>query len=46
MMEDFRSKERKHSERRLDPRLCEPISKEETKETLKKIANGKVKGPD
>jgi len=26
--------------------LCEPISKDEIKETLKKMANGKVEGQD
>ena len=42
VMEHFRSKERESRERRLDPQLCEPISKDETRETLKKITNGKV----
>ena len=26
--------------------MCEPISKDEVKEALKKMANGKVEGPD
>ena len=26
--------------------MCEPISKDENKETLKKMTNGKVEGPD
>ena len=43
---DFWSREQKTSERQLDPRLCEPISKDEIRETLKKMANEKVEGPD
>jgi len=45
-MEDFQSMERESSESQLDPQLCEPISKDEIKETLKKMTNGKVEGPD
>ena len=32
--------------RHLDPQLCEPISKDEIRESLKKMSNGKVEGPD
>ena len=45
-VEDVRSRERECSERRLDPRLCGHISKDEIKEALKKMANGKAEGPD
>ena len=45
-MEDFLSRERKSDEQHLDPRLCEPISKDEIKETLKKMTNGNVEGLD
>ena len=38
--------EREYSERRLDPRLYGPISKDEIKETLKKMTNRKAEGPD
>ena len=34
------------SARQLNPWLCESISKDKTKEVLKKMANGKTKGPD
>jgi len=44
VMEDLRSRDRESSERHLDP--CEPISKDEIKETLKKMTNGKVEGPN
>ena len=30
----------------LDPHICEPISKDETKESLRKMTNRKVEGPD
>jgi len=45
-MEDFRSRERQNSESQLDPRLCEPISKDKIKESLRKMTNGKVEGLD
>ena len=41
---DFWSREQKTSERQLDPRLCEPISKDKIRETLKKMSNRKVEG--
>ena len=41
-IEDFRSRERESSESLLDPQLGEPISKDEIKEILKKMSNGKV----
>ena len=46
MMEDFQSRSRENSESRLDPHFCEPISKDEIKESLRKMKNGKVEGPD
>lgn len=46
MMEDFRSRIRESSESQLDPHFCEPISKDEIKESLRKMTNGKVEGPD
>jgi len=46
VMEDFRSRKRESSARRLDPRLCEPINKLEIKETLKKMTNEKIEGPN
>ena len=45
-MEDFRSRSRESIESQLDPRFCEPISKDEIKDSLRKMANGKVEGPD
>jgi len=45
-MEDFQSRERESSESQFEPRLCEPISKDEIKEALKKMSNGKVEGLD
>ena len=45
-MEDFRNRERESRESQLDPRLCEPISKDEIKESPKKMTNKKVEGPD
>ena len=46
VMEDFRSRERDSSESLLDPQLGEPINKDEIKEILKKMSNGKVEGSD
>ena len=46
VMEDFRGRKRESSESQLDPRLCDPISKDEIKETLKKMSNTKVEGSD
>ena len=46
MMEDFRSRSRESSESQLDHRFCEPISKDEIKESLRKMTNEKVEGPD
>ena len=46
MMEDFWSRERESSEGQLDPRFCEPISEDEIKESLRKMTNRKVEGPD
>ena len=45
-MEDSRSRKRECSERQLDPRVCGHISKDEIKEALKKMTNGKAEGPD
>jgi len=42
--EDSRSRERKSREIDTDPRLGEPISKAEIKETLMKMATGKAEG--
>ena len=41
-MEGFHSRERESSERRLNPRLHEPISKDKIEEALKKMTNEKV----
>jgi len=46
VMEDSRSRVRECSERQLDLQVCSHISKDEIKEALKKITNGKAKGPD
>jgi len=46
VMEDFRSRKRESSEGCLDPRLLEPIGKDEIKESLKKMTNGTVEGPN
>ena len=46
VMEVFRSREAESSERHPDPHLCEPFSKEEIRDTLRKMASGKVEGPD
>ena len=45
-MVDLRSRESESSERCLDPRLCEPISKDEINESPKKMNDGKVEGSD
>jgi len=45
-MEDSRSRDRECSERRLNPRMCGHITKDEIRETLKKMTNGKAEGPD
>ena len=42
----FQSREAESSERHPDPHLCEPFSKEEIRDTLRKMASGKVEGPD
>ena len=44
--EDSRSRERESRETNPDLRLGEPISKDEIKETLMKMSNGKAEGPD
>jgi len=46
VIEDFRSRERDSREGLLDPQFGEPISKDEIKEILKQMSNGKVEGPD
>ena len=46
MMEDFRSRSRESSATQLDPCFCEPISKDQIKESLRKMTNEKVEGPD
>jgi len=46
VLEDCWSREWESSERQLDHQLCEPISKDEVKEALKKMANVEVKRPD
>jgi len=46
VMVDSRIRERESSENLLDPNLGEPISKDEIKETLKKMSNEKVEGLD
>ena len=45
-MEDSRSRERECSERRLDSRVYGRISKDEIKETLKKMSSGKAERSD
>ena len=45
-MVGFRSRSRESSESQLDPRFCEPINKDEINESLRKMRNGKVEGPD
>ena len=45
-MVNFRGRERESSEMSPDPQVCIPIRKEEIKETLKKMTNGKAEGPD
>jgi len=44
VMEDSQSREREGSERRLGPRVCGPISKEEIKEALREDDQGEGKG--
>jgi len=44
--EDSRSRQRESRETDTDPRLGEPISKDEIKETLMKMSNGKAERPD
>ena len=46
VIEDSRNRERESREMGLDPRLSEPISKDEIKGTLRKMPNGKIEGPD
>jgi len=46
VIDDFRRRERESSESQLDPRLHNPLSKDEIKGTLKKMVNGKGEGPD
>jgi len=46
VIEFFRSREAESSERHPDPHLYEPFSKEEIRDTLRKMASGKVEGPD
>ena len=46
VMEDSRGRVRERSERRLDLRVCGHISKDEIKEALKNMTNGKAEGPD
>ena len=46
VLKDFWSRGCESSERQLHPRLCEPISKDEIKEILKKMSNGKAEGLD
>ena len=45
-IEDSRSRERECGERRTDLRECGHISKDEIKEALRKMPNGKAEGPD
>jgi len=45
-MEDFRSRSSESGESQPYPRFCEPISKDEIKESLRKMKNGKVEEPD
>jgi len=45
-MEDPRSRDRECRARRLDQHLCGAIRKDEIKEALKKMSNGKVEGLD
>ena len=45
-MENSRGRVGGSSERRQDPRVCGHIGKDEIKEALKKMTNGKAKGPD
>jgi len=45
VLKDSRSRVRECTERRLDPRVCGHISKDEIKEALKKMTSGKAEGP-
>ena len=45
-MEDFRSRKRECGKRSADPRECGHISKDEIKEAMRKMPNGKTEGPD
>ena len=45
-MEDSRSREREWGEGKIDPRGCGHINKDEIKEVLRKMPNGKAEGPD
>ena len=46
VMEDSRSGDRECSVRQLDPQMCSHITKDEIKEALKKMTNGKAERPD
>jgi len=46
MMVDFWSRSKESSESQLDPYFSEPISEDKIKESLRKMTNGKVEGPD
>jgi len=46
VMEDSRSRDRECSERQFNPRRCGHITKDEIKEALKKMTNGKAEGTD
>ena len=46
MTKVFRSREAESRERHPDPHLCKPFSKDEIRDTLRNMANGKVEGPD
>ena len=44
--EDLQSREREYSDRQLNPQVCGHVSKDEIKEALKKMTNGKTEDPD
>jgi len=46
VVKDSRGTVRESSESRLGPRVCGHISKDEIKEALQKMTNGKAEGPD
>jgi len=46
VLEDSHSRDRECSERRLESWMCSRTTKDEIKEALKKMANGKAEGPD